>query len=155
MRSTKQSKSPFHQPTPTANKNVSFLPERHGGHRLRPAHAQQRVGTRNVRGSHCRCRWSRRRHHNSTNSRGPGRYGRHDHGRRERVTPPRRVATSYRHGADSVAGVPSRNADGNVSKCTALGFGKGFHTVLCLGISGVCVCGGGGVGVFVRGWSVS
>lgn len=56
-----------------------FSPKRHGGHRLRPAHAQERVRARHVRRRYRGRGRPGRRHHHTANSRRPRRNRGHNH----------------------------------------------------------------------------
>lgn len=62
--------------------------------------------------------------------RGPRGDGRHDHGRRERVPPPRGVAAGDRHGANGVPRHTPRDGDRDIREGAALRLGEGLHAVL-------------------------
>lgn len=108
-------------------------PECHGRHRLRPAHAQQRVRARYVRRRHRRLGRPGRRHHHLTNSRRPRRHRRHDHRRRKGVASSGGIAARDGHRANGVAGATPRDGNGHIRQGCALGLRESFHAVLLVG----------------------
>mmetsp|Transcript_27258 Transcript_27258/g.60041 ORF Transcript_27258/g.60041 Transcript_27258/m.60041 type:complete len:297 (+) Transcript_27258:643-1533(+) len=109
---------------------VDFQSKGHGGDRLGSPDPQKDVGTGHVRGREGDGVRFGAAQDDGLAPGGPGRYGRHQHAGRQRVSPAGGVAAGGSTGTDGVTGLPPRNVHLGVGDGVPLQLGKGLDAAV-------------------------